>query len=87
MGHFWNAPTEQSTVAVYARYEQGPQRRRAVLRHARAAAQLGEQPCLKPHAARAKLPPVPKQLVWLGYRGGVLQSKLQTNPEGLAAGE
>ena len=87
MEHFCNAPTYQSTVAVYARYEQGPQHRCAALRHARAASQLGEQPFLKLHAARAKPSPVLNQLIWLGYRGGVLQSKLQTNPEGLVAGE
>lgn len=72
---------------VYARYEQSPQHRCAALHHARVASQLGEQPNLKLHTARAKLPPVPNQLVWLGHHDGVLQSKLQTNPEGLVAGE
>lgn len=87
MGHFCNAPAYQSTVPVYARYEQGPQHRCAALRRARVASQLGKQPYLKLHAARAKLSPVPNQPVWLGYRDGALQSKLQTNAEGLVAEE
>lgn len=87
MGHFCNAPTYQSTMAVYARSEQRPQHRCAALRHARAGSQGGGQPYVKPQAARAELSPVPNQLVWLGNLDGVLQSKLQTNPEGLAAGK
>lgn len=39
------------------------------------------------HAAGTKLSPLPNQLIWPGYHGSGLQSKSQTNPEGLAAGE
>lgn len=65
MGHFCNAPAYKSSIAVYARYEQGPQHQWAFLCHARAASQVGEQ--LELHAAMAKLSPVLNQLIWFGY--------------------
>lgn len=55
--------------------------------HTRVASQLGEQSYLELHAAGTKLSPLPNQLIWPGYHGSGLQSKSQTNPEGLAAGE
>lgn len=64
MGHFCNVVAYQSSITVYDRYEQRPQHRWAVLCHARAASQVGEQPEL--HAARAKLSPVLNQLIWFG---------------------
>lgn len=85
--HFCNAPAYQSTMAVYASYEQDPPHRCAALHHTRAASQRGEQPSLKLHAARAKLSPVLNQLIRFGYPDCALQLKLQTNPEGLVPGE
>jgi len=84
-GHF---VTQLNTkYRIYVRHEQGPQHVCAAFHPTGVASQLGEQCYLKLRAAEAEPPPSPKQHICLGYHSSVLQSKSQTNPERLAAGE